>query len=180
MAKRKRSARYQLDRSKFLTEDEKLCLTMRPLTVPQKDLLAIALLFATGARAQEMLNLRPCDIDHLQMAIEITGLKGSLNRTIPLPDALYLSLCEYIRLNMIASDEPIINLTYRTLDRHWKDYAPPGKTIHSTRHTFAIELYRKTKDLRLVQVALGHVNIANTMIYAQYVHSTEELRRAML
>jgi integrase/recombinase XerC len=54
------------------------------------------------------------------------------------------------------------------------------KKFHSLRHTFAIELYQKTKDLRLVQVALGHRNITNTMIYADYVYSQQELRKLIL
>ena len=37
---------------------------------------------------------------------------------------------------------------------------------HSLRHSFALYLYEKTKDLRLVQKQLGHVNVATTTIYA--------------
>ena len=59
----------------------------------------------------------------------------------------------------------------------------PGFTTqpgaHSAQHAWAA-LYQKTKDLRLVQVALGHRNITNTMIYADYVYSQQELRRLIL
>ncbi|CAM5999402.1 unnamed protein product [Sphagnum balticum] len=39
---------------------------------------------------------------------------------------------------------------------------------------------QKTKDLRLVQVALGHRNITNTMVYADYIYSQQELRKLIL
>ncbi|HMN69805.1 MAG TPA: hypothetical protein PKC28_14775 [Bdellovibrionales bacterium] len=43
-----------------------------------------------------------------------------------------------------------------------------------------MRLYKKSKDLRLVQVALGHRNITNTMVYADYVYSQQELRKLIL
>jgi integrase/recombinase XerC len=54
------------------------------------------------------------------------------------------------------------------------------KKLHGLRHTFAIRLYKKTKDIRLVQVALGHRNITNTMVYADYAYSQQELRKLIL
>jgi site-specific recombinase XerD len=50
-------------------------------------------------------------------------------------------------------------------------------TVHSLRHTFAMNLYRKTGDLRLVQTALGHRHISTTEIYARC--EDKALRRAL-
>ena len=48
---------------------------------------------------------------------------------------------------------------------------------HSLRHTFATDLYRKTKNLRITQKALGHSNIATTEIYTHIVD--DELENAL-
>ena len=48
---------------------------------------------------------------------------------------------------------------------------------HILRHTFATDLYRETKNIRLVQKALGHAALSNTMIYT-HIHD-EELELAM-
>jgi integrase/recombinase XerD len=42
------------------------------------------------------------------------------------------------------------------------------------RHTYATELYRQTKDIRLVQKALGHTNLGTTMIYTHIVDDDME------
>jgi site-specific recombinase XerD len=49
--------------------------------------------------------------------------------------------------------------------------------VHSLRHTFAMNLYRKTGDLRLVQTALGHKRITTTEIYARA--DDRRLKRAL-
>ena len=52
-----------------------------------------------------------------------------------------------------------------------------GLSTHSLRHTFATELYRRTRDLGLVQAALGHASITSTMVYARV--DEERLRAAI-
>lgn len=49
-----------------------------------------------------------------------------------------------------------------------------GVHPHMLRHTYATELYRETKDIRLVQKALGHASLATTMIYTHIVDDDME------
>lgn len=131
----------------------------------------------TGARAQELLNLQKADLNAYDESVFIRGLKGSNDREIPLPSELFKRLQSYAESQPGAALFPI---SYHRLYQIWELYRPIPKKFHALRHTFAIELYQKTKDLRLVQVALGHRNITNTMIYADYVYSQQELRKLIL
>jgi len=54
---------------------------------------------------------------------------------------------------------------------------PEKVSPHTFRHTFATDLYRETKNIRLVQKALGHSDLSTTMIYTHVVD--EELEEAM-
>jgi len=42
----------------------------------------------------------------------------------------------------------------------------PGKSVHALRHSYAVELYSREKDLRAVQKQLRHVSIQSTLVYA--------------
>jgi site-specific recombinase XerD len=43
---------------------------------------------------------------------------------------------------------------------------PGNWGIHATRHTYAVEVYRQTQDLRLTQRLLGHASVVTTTVYA--------------
>jgi integrase/recombinase XerC len=135
------------------------------------------LLLHTGGRAQEILNLRGEDLNPFDRTVFIRGIKGSNDREIPLPDWLFERLSRLVPSGPSAMVFPI---TYNRLRQIWELYRPVHKKLHALRHTFAIRLYKKTRDIRLLQVALGHRNITNTMIYADYTYSQEELRRLIL
>ncbi len=51
----------------------------------------------------------------------------------------------------------------------------PGRGVHQTRHFFGTELYNKTRDLRLTQVALGHSSSSMTERYAHVTEFKEKL-----
>lgn len=201
-------SRYSLNKSKYLLDPEKerlVYLLKSHLRADSRNCLLLFLALHTGARALELLNLRTEDLDDHGETVYIKGMKGSNDREIPLPPWLYESLSGYLRQNFAKKsadithpslsrraymhcshleDSPpsgrVFNISYNRLRQIWQLYRPVPKKFHSLRHTFAIHLYKKTKDLRLVQVALGHRNITNTMIYADYVYSQQELRKLIL
>ena len=172
--------RYALNKNKYLLDPEferlQKILDTYKNDDPRNCTLLWTLLF-TGGRAQEVLNLQKSDLNRHEESVLITGLKGSNDREIPVPTWLFKRLA---RLADEAEGNFLFAITYNRLRQIWDHYRPINKKLHSLRHTFAIRLYKKTRDLRLVQVALGHRNIMNTMVYADYIYSQQELRRLIL
>lgn len=172
--------RYQLNKNKYLlTPEVERLLSIIDTYMPTdpRNCLILLLGLKTGARAQEILNIQKSDLNAYDMTVFIRGLKNSNDREIPLQNALFLKLQRYADT---VEGSKVFNITYDRLYQVWDLYRPVHKKFHSLRHTFAIQLYRKTKDLRLVQVALGHRNITNTMIYADYAYTQDELRKLIL
>lgn len=174
------SSRYSLNKNKYLLSPERERLEEILGTYQDKDARNCLLLWLglkTGARAQEILNLRKDDINRYDESVFIRGIKNSNDREIPLRHELFLRLARFADSH---SGSMVFDISYQRLWQIWEFYRPIPKKFHALRHTFAIELYQKTKDLRLVQVALGHRNITNTMIYADYVYTQSELRKLIL
>lgn len=172
---------YQLNQQKFLSVTELMSLrgTLEKFaTESPRDVALLNTLIYTGARASEALNIRACDLNVETHSVLIRGLKKSNDREIPVPKWLFKQL---ITIRAKLSGETLIfDICYSRLDQIWQVWRPAPKKLHSLRHTFAIELFKKHKDLRLVQVALGHRNIQNTIIYAEYVYSSSELQKLLL
>lgn len=172
--------RYSLNKNKYLLPDELENLEkllQEHLDFDTRNCLLLLLGLRTGGRAQEILNIKKSDLNTYEESILINGLKGSNDREIPLPPALFKKLNLYA--NTVKGDV-IFPITYNRFRQIWDLYRPVQKKLHCLRHTFAIQLYKKRKDIRLVQVALGHRNVMNTMIYADYVYSQTELRKLIL
>ena len=172
--------KYSLNKNKYLLPPEKERLEKiigDYLLKDTRNCLMLGLALKTGARAQEILNTQKHDLNIYDETIYIKGIKGSNDREIPLRPEFFRVLVKY---SEGVSGTSLFPITYDRLYQIWDFYRPIPKKFHSLRHTFAIELYKKTKDLRLVQVALGHRNITNTMIYADYIYSQQELKRLIL
>lgn len=203
--KKTRSKPYSLNKNKYLLDFEFEKLNQILTSFEDRDVrnvLLLKLALNTGARATELLSIKVKDIDQKSKSVFIYGIKGSNDREIPLDNKLFLDLQKYIHLsrsvpkskknaNPKFSHNPenhvsffeetqLFEITYPRLVQIWLNYRPVQKSFHALRHTFAIRLYKKTRDIRLLQFALGHRNIANTMIYADYVYSQEELRKLIL
>jgi integrase len=172
--------RYALNKNKYLLPHEAAALESTLDSFFEREprnCLMFLLSLKTGARAQELLNLKKANLNHYDETVLIHGLKGSNDREIPLHSALFRKLARY---GETVEGEILFAITYNRLRDIWTEYRPVQKKLHCLRHTFAIQLYKKTKDVRLVQVALGHRNVMNTMVYADYVFSQTELRRLIL
>lgn len=174
-----RQNRYELTKAKYLLdpEQEALVATLEKYKdTDPRDTTLLWFALHTGARASELLAVTAADLDPNEMTVFIRGLKDSDNREIPLPKWLFLRL----RLLAPADGGRVFPISYNRLRQIWQHYRPVPKKFHALRHTFAINLYRKAKDILILKHALGHRSLGNTMIYAEYQYKTTELRRAIL
>lgn len=130
----------------------------------------LELALSTGARASEVLNIRFTDLNPNNQTVFIRGLKGSRDREMPVKPELFDRLLTHVPFG----------ISYQRMSQVWDLYKPGFKKLHSLRHTFAIELFKATRDLRLVQLALGHKSITNTMVYSEYLYSREEMKRCLI
>ncbi len=173
--------RYAININKYLIDSERIHLEdliKRFMSTKRRDCLLLKLGLVTGARAQELLNLKIDDFNFSEKTLFIRGLKGSNDREIPLSNSNFNDLKYYIQSEKL--EDKIFPISYNRLRQIWQLYRPVEKKFHCLRHTFAIQLYKKTKDLRLLQYALGHRNINNTIIYADYVYTQTELKKLIL
>ena len=178
-----RGQRYALNKNKYLLDPEierleKILRSSLETDESPRDALLVWLGLRTGARASELLGLRIADLNIYDETVFIRGIKGSNDRELPVESWFFKALLKYSAT--VPRNTDLFDIQYHRLRQIWAWYRPVPKKFHSLRHTFAIRLYRKTKDLRLVQVALGHRNITNTMVYADYVYSQQELKKLIL
>ncbi len=168
---------------KTLTEDEVDALLNAPNTdepLGHRDRAMLELLYATGLRVSELINLRQSQINFNQGVLRIVG-KGDRERLIPLGDESQRWLRDFIngpRMEILLERQTDFLFPTRRGDRmtrqaFWhiiKRYAEKAGirrklSPHSLRHAFATHLLNRGADLRVVQLLLGHSDLSTTQIY---------------
>lgn len=156
-----------------------------------RDAFILELLYVSGIRVSELVNIKLNDIEESQRRIKILG-KGNKERYV-----LYGSRCsellkKYIsvRSNFLKypNDYLILSKTGRKINtREIRNIinrikVKAGVSIsispHTFRHTFATHMLNEGADLRAVQELLGHENLSTTTIYTHLTN--EKLRRTYL
>lgn len=174
-----------------LDEQERLLdqFNLRYIT-PQRNKTMIQFLLNTGLRLSEMTNLEWKDIDLMTGQVKVVEGKGLKDRILWLDEESLTMLGKW-KLRQFKewgkSDLVFTTRTLRPLDgkavrsmiKTYSDKAGIKKhiTTHSLRHTFASDLLRDTKNIRIVQKALGHADISSTQIYTHIVD--DELEEAL-
>ena len=164
------------------------------------DQFMMVMLYDTGARIQEILSLRLCDLKIDKTPTAIIHGKGGKTRIVPLMPETVKHLKKY--LSVLHPDEHMHSESYLFFTRHKgqkvqmcddtaryriQRYAaaakencpdvPDNPHPHMWRHTRAMHLYQHGMDLERISQWLGHSQLETTLIYA---HSdTEDKRKAI-
>ena len=168
---------------KSLTEEEVDSLLNAPNTdepLGHRDRAMLELLYATGLRVSELINLKQSQINFNQGVLRIVG-KGDRERLIPLGDESQRWLRDFIdgpRMEILLERQTDYLFPTRRGDRmtrqafwhiikRYSDKAGVRKKLspHSLRHAFATHLLNRGADLRVVQLLLGHSDLSTTQIY---------------
>jgi integrase/recombinase XerD len=155
-----------------------------------RDLAMIELLYATGIRVSELVNLKLGDVDLEVGYLRVLG-KGTKERIVPVGEFARKRVREYLNLSRPRllgkriSEYLFITRLGKKFTRQgfWlmiKNYArisgvKVNVTPHVFRHSFATHLLEKGADLRTLQTMLGHSDISTTQVYTHV--SAEQLKK---
>lgn len=144
-----------------------------------RDKSMLEVMYATGMKVSELMNLSIYDVNLKLSYIKCTGMKDK-ERIIPFGSYALKWLNEYLKIrseiNVNNLDYLYVNLQGSKMTRQgfWKivkKYAEESnidKTINSytLRHSFAVHLLQNGADIKTIQELLGHTNLTTTQIYA--------------
>lgn len=151
-----------------------------------RDRLILELLYATGIRLTELINLSDPDVNLYQGSIKVLG-KRNKERVIPMAEFIVKSIKEYQQLRnaefgfcdyLLVTDSgnklyPM--MVYRIVKKYLDQVTTIAKrSPHVLRHTFATHLLNKGADLNAVKDLLGHTSLAATQVYTH--NSMEKLK----
>ena len=171
----------------ILTGREIELLLAQPVCVDAKgyrDKAMLEVMYATGMRVSELIELNVFDVNLEQGVIKCTTAKKT--RVVPLYPVALRSLTIYIRdirESMLASDdEPalFVNVNGSRMSRqgfwkllkHYQAAAHIDKEItpHTLRHSFAVHLLENGVDLGSLQELMGHCDISSTQMYTHMIN----------
>jgi site-specific recombinase XerD len=153
-----------------------------------RNLCMIRVMLDTGLRAGEVVALEPDHLDMMTQKLVVREGKGAKDRILWINVNLRDLIGDWLERRpespWLFPTRHGTKVQTRYLRSMVSRYAKKAGIAevekvspHTLRHTFATDLYRETSNIRLVQKALGHANLATTMIYTHIVD--EALESAM-
>jgi integrase/recombinase XerD len=155
----------------------------------QRDRAMLELLYATGMRVSELVNVRAADL-HLDAHYLTCIGKGNKERLIPIGEQATEWLRRYVREGRPAlqarpargaGERLFVNARGGPLSRvgFWKILKAHGRRAglkstlspHVVRHSFATHLLERGADLRSIQMMLGHADLSTTQIYTHVLEA---------
>lgn len=144
-----------------------------------RDRLIVALLYATGMRRAELIDLQTFQVDMGVLQIKVLG-KRNKERVIPLIPSLVPLINAYLSQRMslpkriddthfflLPSGKKLYEtLVYRVINHYFGLVSTKvKKSPHMLRHTFATHLLNRGADMQSVKELLGHASLASTQVY---------------
>lgn len=134
--------------------------------------------YGAGLRISEVCALRVADIDSRRMLLHVRDAKGGRDRFVPLPERVLFMLRRYWvaarprGAELFPGKEPGSTISVDAVRHHLHAAAHKAGlqkcvTPHVLRHSFATHLLELGTDIRVIQMLLGHSNIATTLRYAR-------------
>ena len=160
----------------------------------QRNKTIIEILYGTGIRVSELVNLKLSNIFFKENIIKVIG-KGNKERFVPLGEIascemkIYINDRNRLKIDSKSTDILFLNRYGRRLTRSmiFKIISDASKRIgldkkispHTLRHSFATHLIKNGADLRTIQLILGHESITTTEIYTHLdtLHLEEVLKK---
>ena len=160
----------------------------------QRNKTIIEILYGTGIRVSELINLKLSNIFFKENIIKVIG-KGNKERFVPLGEIasnemkIYINNRNLLKIDSKSSDILFLNRYGRGLTRSmiFKIISDASKRVgldkkispHTLRHSFATHLIKNGADLRTIQLILGHESITTTEIYTHLdtLHLEEVLKK---
>lgn len=168
-----------------------LSVTNKDTTYDIRDNLIIELLYSTGIRVSELVNIKLSDIDLINESIKVLG-KGKKVRIVYFGNICRDKIKKYLNIRNTINPKNIeyllINkrgdrLSDRSVRKIFENIIKINHlditfTPHTLRHTYATHMLNEGSDIRSVQELLGHSSITTTGIYTHV--SNEHLRSVYL
>ena len=158
-----------------------------------RDKAILELLYSSGLRLTELVNLNPIDLNLKDKSLMVMG-KGGKTRMVPIGQKAIEAVNQWldVRSQLAKTDEEAlfvgskgVRLGQRAIQAritHWgkKNGIQQGVYPHLLRHSFATHLLEASGDLRAVQELLGHKDISTTQIYTHldFQHLAETYNKA--
>jgi integrase/recombinase XerD len=148
-----------------------------------KSRLIVSLLYSTGLRVSELVNLKVSDLDLAEKTGWVRRGKGSKDRLFVMSEQISDELKDYFtekgkeKTYVFSKDKPLTTRNIQKIIKGARARAGINKktTPHTLRHSFATHLLEGGTDIRVIQAILGHSSLSTTQVYTHI--SSDQLKK---